>query len=126
MTDQDRSPSWGLSDYSRLAWELARRARFDYDHERPAKPIRATVNTVAGDIKGWGRTYTEALQHLAEGLDLWEKEMQVQAMSESVALGPTIIGGQTSPVPQQPLGKDATCSYCGGALWVCRGTHNIC
>jgi len=24
------------------------------------------------------------------------------------------------------LGKDATCSYCGGALWVCRGVHNVC
>lgn len=23
------------------------------------------------------------------------------------------------------LGKDALCSYCGGALWVCRGSHAI-
>ena len=31
-------------------------------------------------------------------------------------------------VPSYPvtLGKDALCSYCGGALWVCRGVHNIC
>lgn len=30
------------------------------------------------------------------------------------------------PVRQTTLGKDATCSYCGGALWVCRGVHNVC
>ena len=39
--------------------------------------------------------------------------------------------GQCIPQPVQStgtgtLGKDALCSYCGGALWVCRGSHNVC
>lgn len=24
-----------------------------------------------------------------------------------------------------PLGQNAACTYCGGALWVCRGSHTV-
>lgn len=34
---------------------------------------------------------------------------------------PTPLPGGTTG-----LGKDARCSYCGGSLWVCRGSHNVC
>jgi hypothetical protein len=43
-----------------------------------------------------------------------------------VPINHVVVPINPEPVRQTPLGKDATCSYCGAALWVCRGVHNIC
>ena len=52
----------------------------------------------------------------------WPKDTQPVQISVTAPVQPP-----TSPhfIPAT-LGKDATCSYCGGALWVCRGVHNVC
>jgi hypothetical protein len=86
-----QSDSW--CEFTKLAWELARRAKFELDQKRPDRPIRAVISTVHGDVKAWGRTHTEAMRHLAEGLDDWAEEWchEPAPVTESVALGPTIM-----------------------------------
>lgn len=93
QTDTEQSDS----DFTRLAWELARRATFRLDTQTNAgtdRVIAATIETHAGPVTGYGATHNQAMRHLAEGLDLWAEEFAGQPIlveSESVATGPPTI-----------------------------------
>jgi hypothetical protein len=64
-----------VTDFSPLAWELARRATFEIDQVRD-RPWCATVPTIDGPVKAWGHTHTGAMRQLAEGLDMWQRDRE--------------------------------------------------
>lgn len=70
-------------EYTRLAWELARRASFNLTDRNHMYRVCATLTTHAGDISGFGRTTNEALGHLAEGLDRWAEEWKDQPIPDT-------------------------------------------
>lgn len=81
-------------EFSRLAWEVARRARFQLDEERENDwKIRASVAVATGgEVKAWGCTHNEALQNLACGLDNWAEDWdESEPASQSVSTDQLIV-----------------------------------